>query len=89
VFARFERGLSDAAEEPSPDHSATSDENDPTTGRRCPAGKVHSETLVKLGAKKRVAMPLEVPEAFRVEAVDGAQDAEMKAPALRALGLAH
>jgi len=58
-----------------------------------PAGGVRIETfvpwtLVKRGAKKKVVTPSGATEGFRVKAAQP-WDAEMEAPALRALGLAH
>lgn len=61
-----------------------------------PAGGVKLETfipwtLVKRGTKKQVITPIEVPEAFRVEAVQERRDRKAAKDTLlvRALGLAH
>ncbi|RYU57190.1 LacI family transcriptional regulator [Methylolobus aquaticus] len=58
-----------------------------------PAGGVQLETfvpwaLVKRGARKKVVTPSGAPESLRMETVPP-RDAEMEAPELRALGLAH
>jgi hypothetical protein len=61
-----------------------------------PAGGVQMETfipwtLVKRGVRREVITPLDAPEAFREEAIQGRQDrkAAQDSSLIRALGLAH